>query len=585
MTENTEFATKLREKLIERGLLLENRFKELMKEAEGTRRSMMEVLVDSGIISEKDLAILLSELTSYPPINVMTFVIEPDVLKLIGKETAKKYQVLPISLYEGTLTVAIADPTNLPALDDVRAQTGLRIKPALGIRSQLKTAIGKYYGDGTPGLAAQSSESFDEIVQDIRSQSLSQANLVKGLGEASDLLEEARSTPVIRLVNHMLIDAIRRRASDVFVEALERTMRVRYRIDGALEEILNVSRSFVGPVISRIKVMSRLNIAEHRIPQDGRIKVRILGREIDLRVSIIPTCFGEKACLRILDSAAQTQSLERLGFQVAELEVIRRNAEKPHGLILVTGPTGSGKTTTLYAVLEHLNSLEKNITTVEEPVEYQMRGINQVNVRDQVGLTFPIALRSILRQDPDIILIGEVRDQITMDIAIKSALTGHLVLSTLHTNDATSAIVRMTNMGIEPFLMASSLLMISAQRLVRKLCSTCRTPFSPDSQLRKTLGLDANKKLTFYGAKGCPQCRNTGYSGRTVITELFEMTPTMLDKITKAASGDQLRRLAREAGMKTLRENGIEKAEQGITTPLEIMRVTSPDEALEGVGV
>lgn len=576
----TTLAEKLKKELVERGFITEEKFKQCLQDGERNHKSLIGVLYQSSGIAEKDLVVVLSQMLGYPPINVGTFIIEPDVLKLVTQEVSRKYHVLPVTVYEKTLTVAVVDATDLSVLDDIRVRTGLRIRPALALPSQLETAINKYYGNGSQGAAASPTESFEEIMREVRAQVVTGYKL--GSSEkTADLLEEAQATPIIQLVNHLLIDGIRRHASDVFIEPWERTMRVRYRIDGVLEEILNIPRSFVGAVISRVKVMSRLNIAEHRVPQDGRIKVRVLGREVDLRVSILPTSYGEKGCLRILDTSGQTQKLEQLGFGTEELEIIRRNAEKPHGMILVTGPTGSGKTTTLYAMLQHIDTPEKNITTVEDPVEYQVRGINQVNVREQVGLTFPIALRSILRQDPDVILIGEIRDLTTMDIAIKAALTGHLVLTTLHTNDATSAVVRMINMGIEPFLIASSAILISAQRLVRKLCPLCRSPYSPDGELRKSLGLAGGERLTFYRSRGCPQCRNTGFNGRTVITELFEMKPAILDLMMRGSSGEELREAARQMGMRTLREDGIEKTKEGTTTLEEILRVTSPESSLQ----
>lgn len=580
MSRDKEFIQKLRTELISKRFLNEKEFCECIEEYERTRKSLIEIFYRSERIKEKELVKVLSHILGYPPINLETFVVDVEILRLVPKELAQKYKVLPISRFEKTLTVAVSDPTNLAALDDLRALAGLRIKPVLASPRQLEEAVQKYYKNKAGGLTAAPSGSFEEIIEDVRFEGLNKM-MSLGSGDLADLLEAANATPVVRLVNHLLIGGIRRRASDIFIEPLEKSMRVRYRIDGVLEEIVKTPYAFVNPVISRIKVMSRLNIAEHRVPQDGRFKVRMSGPEVDLRVSILPTCFGEKACLRILDPGAETQKLEQLGFGPRELEIIQRMAAKPHGMILVTGPTGSGKTTTLYAALQFLNSPEKNITTVEDPVEYQMTGINQVNVREQVGLTFPLALRSILRQDPDIILIGEIRDLVTMDIAMKAALTGHLVLSTLHTNDSTSAIVRMINMGIEPFLIASSVLMISAQRLVRKLCTLCRTPHSPEPELLESLGLPVKDKLTFYRPKGCERCRFTGYKGRTVIAELFEMKPAILDHIVKGGSNDELRGLAREMGMTTLRENGVLKVKEGITAAEEVLRVTSSEKIRE----
>jgi len=580
MSEERNLSQKIKSFLIEKRLITEEKYRECLQECERSHQSLVEVLYRSSDITDKNLVAALSEIFGYSTVNIGIFNISPDILSLLPKQIVKKHCMMPVTRLDKTLTVAIADPTNLAVIDDLRALSGHRLKIVLATPNQLQDAIKKYYGvSSTPGTE-MTSETFEQIIEDVKTESPLIFSLNKQ-DRTTDLLEEARSTPIIQLVNRLLIDAIRRKASDVFIEPWERTMRIRFRIDGALEEILKIPRASVEAVVSRIKVMSRLNIAEHRIPQDGRIRVKILGREVDLRVSILPTSFGEKACLRVLDSENQAQQLEALGFSPDELAAIKRNADRPHGMILVTGPTGSGKTTTLYGVLQYLDSPEKNITTVEDPVEYQAKGINQVNVREQVGLTFPVALRSILRQDPDIILIGEIRDLITMDIAIKSALTGHLVLSTLHTNDATSAITRMINMGIEPFLIASSVLMITAQRLVRKLCPLCRTPYLPEPELLESLGVSPAEKKNFFRAKGCKQCRSTGFKGRVVISEFFELRPAILDLIMKGGSGEELRRLARERGMKTLRESGIEKVREGVTSAEEVIRVTSPEPVLQ----
>lgn len=579
MAEEKDFIRRIKAELVSKGLIKGDEFLPWIQESERQHCSIVETIYHSKRIPEKKLVTVLCSVFGYPPISTSTFIIDPTTLSLIPKKVAEKYRILPISCYEKTLTVAISDPTNIAALDDLRALAGLRIKPTLASPTELDAAIRKYYSASPDSSLPVSAESYDRIVEEARSQSVGGQGM-RGLGDLSDLLEEANATPVVKLVNRLLIEAFRRQASDVFIEPWEKTMRVRYRVDGVLEEILNAPNNMVGAVVSRIKVMSRLNIAERRIPQDGRFKARAFGREVDLRVSILPTSHGEKACLRVLDTTAQAQDLDKLGFSPKDLEVMRRSAEKPHGMILVTGPTGSGKTTTLYSILQYLNGPDKNITTVEEPVEYQVQGINQVNVREQVGLNFPAALRSILRQDPDIILIGEIRDLTTMDIAIKAALTGHLVLSTLHTNDSTSALVRMVNMGIEPFLISSSVLMISAQRLVRRLCLTCREPYTPGPELLESLGLAPRGGPTFYRAKGCNQCRSMGLKGRTVITELFEMTQPIQDLIMRGASNEEIRRGARENGMKTLRESGIEKVLQGETSAEEVTRVTSPEPVL-----
>ena len=352
-------------------------------------------------------------------------------------------------------------------------------------------------------------------------------------------------------------------------------------IDGILEEIRTPPKSISSALVSRFKVMSQLNIAERRIPQDGRFKIKVQDREVDVRVSILPTSHGEKVCLRILDKKSQAHDLAKLGFTKKEIDTLKDSSTRPHGMILVTGPTGSGKTTTLYSVLEYLDSPEKNITTVEDPVEYEMDGVNQVNVRESIGLTFPLALRSILRQDPDIILIGEIRDLTTMDIAIKAALTGHLVLSTLHTNDASGSIVRILNMGIEPFLITSSVIMISAQRLVRKLCEHCKASFQINDELIQKFSLEKGRTYNFYKPTGCAKCRSTGYSGRSVISELLIFTPEIKTMIMNRASGDEIKQQARRQGMTTLRESGVQKALAGATSLEEIFRVTAGDQEIE----
>lgn len=575
------FLEELKCELVGKGVMTGSEFQRLAEESERRRQSLVGALFHSGRVSERDLVKALHQIYGYPTVSVETYAIEPEIIKLIPERVARKYHVLPLTRYENTLRVAVADPTNLKVLDDLHWLVGMRIKPALAPPRSIDEAIEKSYGFGgqSPGQE-NPAETFKRLVESARSQLVSKSS-AKGKGDVSDLLEEANASPIVQFVNHMLVEGIRRRASDVFVEPWEKTMRIRYRVDGSLEEILTAPRTLVDALVSRIKVMSRLNIAEHRMPQDGRFKARVMGREVDFRVSVLPTTFGEKACLRILDSTAEVQSLEKLGFGAIDLETMSRSASKPHGMILLTGPTGSGKTTTLYAILKQIDSLEKNITTVEDPVEYQVYGINQVNVREQIGLDFPIALRSILRQDPNVILIGEIRDQVTMEIAVKAALTGHLVLSTLHTNDATSAIVRMINMGIEPFLIASSVLMISAQRLVRKICTSCRVAYKPETALLEALGLLPGEPGPFYRAPGCGHCRSSGFEGRTVVSEIFELNPAIRDLIMRGAASDEIRDKARELGMTTLRENGIQKIKEGITSAEEILRVTSAESFLK----
>ncbi len=541
-----------------------------------TKPHFLDVLLQTGKCDEQKLVNLLSEEYGYRIVSLKMLIIDKEVLKLIPRKIAEAYGCLPISLFEKTLTIAIANPTNIKVLDELQALTGKRIRTSVTEYSQIKEYIEKSY-QGEAGALEEPVP--DEGVEDL----VSLANMVESEAtfdqqqQVADLMEQANQAPVVKLVNMVLVEGVRRRASDIFIEPWETFVRIRMRIDGILEEIVKPQKSFGAAIVSRIKIMSQLNIAEHRVPQDGRFKVRTQGREVDMRISILPSSFGEKVCMRILDTGAQSHDIQKLGFSESEQKVIRASAKKPHGMILVTGPTGSGKTTTLYSILKYLDSPQVNITTVEDPVEYQMFGINQVNVREAIGLTFPGALRSILRQDPDIILIGEIRDADTLDIAVKAALTGHLVLSTLHTNDAVSSVTRMANLGLEPFLIASTVLMISAQRLVRRLCPRCRVAYDLEPDMYKFLNLDPQKRIQLWKSKGCSQCRQLGYQGRSVITEILEMKPDILEMIMRGDSADLIKERAREHGMKTLRESAIQKALSGETSLDEVFRVTIAD--------
>ena len=545
----------------------------VLTEHDKSKESLVDTLLRVGKFDDKALARILSRYYGFPIINPAVFVIDQPLLALIPRKIAEKYTAMPITRHEKTLTVALANPTNIKAIDELRSITKMRIKPAVAASGTLKKFIMKYYAEGPAAKESEpAGEQLDDLVKMIKETQLEDSH-----GSKSDLIKVTHETPVIKIINMLLLEGIRRHASDIFIEPWENFVRVRVRVDGLLEEIIRPPKPLAAPLVSRIKVMSELDIAEHRIPQDGRLKLKHHNHEVDMRVSILPSSFGEKVCLRILDTKNQGHDISRLGFNEQEQQVIKDSARRPHGMILVTGPTGSGKTTTLYSVLKYLDSPEVNITTVEGPVEYQMPGINQVNVKEHIGLTFPAALRSILRQDPDIILIGEIRDNVTLDIAVKAALTGHLVLSTLHTNDAASSITRMINMGLEPFLITSTILMISAQRLVRRLCPRCRQSYELDRAVLKQLELDPDKQHTFYKGRGCAQCRQSGYAGRSVITEILRMTPEVLDLIMKSASAEQIKNCAREQGMSTLRECAVRKALAGETSLEEVFRVTSED--------
>ena len=567
----------IKEILLKEGVVRQDTLNELIREQEKTKKPLLDLLIQSGRFESKKFIEVICQHYHLSAINPAVFLVEEDILALVPKKMAEEYLLLPISRHEKTLTVAFANPTNLKAIDEIHAVTGFRIKTVVAEVSALKKCIEKYYGliqpaDTPAQVNSPEGKNLDELVKMIENEH------EEDQPATSDLLKIAFETPVIKLVNMVIMEGVRRKASDIFIEPWENHVRVRARVDGLLEEIVRPQKSAGSAIVSRIKVMSELDIAEHRIPQDGRFKVKINGREVDMRVSILPTSFGEKVCLRILDTSSQGHDIARLGFTEEEQQVIKDSARRPHGMILVTGPTGSGKTTTLYSVLKYLDCPEVNITTVEDPVEYQITGINQVNVKEHLGLTFPAALRSILRQDPDIVLIGEIRDNATLDIAVKAALTGHLVLSTLHTNDAPSSITRMMNMGLEPFLIASTVLMISAQRLVRRLCPRCRAPLEIDNATFKALGLSDLKNKTFYKPRGCAQCRQSGYAGRTVITEILQMTPDVRNLIMEGATAETIKNFAREKNLSTLRESAIQKALAGETSLEEVFRVTGEDQ-------
>lgn len=574
MSRENAFAD-LQKILLKENVLSPTDMHEALREQTETREALLDVLIRLGKCDERLLVQVLNREFGFTSVNPAIFVIEPQVLSLVPKKFAEKYTALPISLFENTLTVAFANPMNLQAVDELHAITRLRIKPAAAQYKLLKKYVQKYYSGDASAAAATAvpamdyEQEMDNIVKAIEHEHTDDL-------QTSELLKVAFESPVIKLVNRLLIEGIKRRASDIFIEPWENHVRVRARVDGLLEEIVRPPKSLASAIVSRIKVMSDLDIAEHRVPQDGRFKVKAERRAVDMRVSVLPTTFGEKVCLRILDTTAQSHDISKLGFNEREQQIIRDSARRPHGMMLVTGPTGSGKTTTLYSVLKYLSAPDVNITTVEDPVEYQLPGINQVNVREAVGLTFPASLRSILRQDPDIILIGEIRDNDTLDIAVKAALTGHLVLSTLHTNDAASSITRMANMGLEPFLIASTVIMISAQRLMRRLCSKCRVPYDVEPEVLRQLGADPSKPM-YYRPKGCPACRGTGYTGRTVITELLEMTQPVIELIMKGETSEAIKNKARENGMTTLRECALRKAHDGDTSLEEVFRVTAED--------
>ena len=537
---------------------------------------LSDCLVKLNLINEKDLLVALSEGLGFPPISLARFKIEPEVLKLIPKELAKHYQIVPIAKMGKTLTVAMADPLNIFAIDDVKSLTGFEINPIIAQQKDILSTIEQYYEE-------PAAQVIDDIIKEASDIDIEVVRAGKEAGfDTQELVRLTKEAPVIKITNLLLERAIEMSSSDILIEPWEHSMRVRLRIDGILREIESPPLKFHAPIISRIKVMSDLDIAEHRLPQDGRFKLRFQDRVVDFRVSILPSFHGEKAALRILDKSTATLDLDRLGFDTETLASVKAASDKPHGMVLACGPTGSGKTTTLYSILKYVDSPEDNIVTVEDPVEYQLEGINQVTIRPEIGLTFASCLRSILRQDPDIIMVGEIRDFETVDIAIKSALTGHLVLSTLHTTTASGTVIRLVNMGVEPFLITSSIIGILNQRLVRKICDSCKESYALSETVKEDLGFSGHKgPLRAFRGKGCKRCLNTGYLGRMVIGEMLTLSPAIKDLILSRAQESELKSTARKEGMKTLRENGIQRALEGLTTLEEILRVTAPDEKLK----
>ena len=566
---------RLQEILIKNKLISEDDLKLALQVQKEQGGRLSDCLVKLSLISEKDLLVALSEGLGFPPISLARFKIDSDVLKLISKDMAKHYQILPVAKMGHTLTVAMADPLNIFAIDDLKSLTGFEINPIIAQQREILQAIEHYYEE-------PATQAIDDIIKDITDMDIEVVRATKETGpDTQELVRLTKEAPVIKITNLLLEKGIEMNASDILIEPSERQMRVRIRIDGMLREIEAPPLKFHASVVSRVKVMAELDIAEHRLPQDGRFKVKVSDRFVDFRVSVLPSFYGEKVALRILDKSTATLDLDRLGFDNKTLASIKSSSDRPHGMVLACGPTGSGKTTTLYSILKYVDSPEDNIVTVEDPVEYQLEGINQVSIRPEIGLTFASCLRSILRQDPDIIMVGEIRDFETMDIAIKSALTGHLVLSTLHTTTAAGSVIRLVNMGVEPFLITSSIVCIINQRLVRKICESCKEAYPLSDAMYETLGIVKGKNpVMAYRGKGCKKCFNIGYLGRIVLGEILTLSPAVKELILKKAQEHELKAVARREGMQTLRENGVQKALEGVTSLEEILRVTAPDEKI-----
>lgn len=542
-----------------------------MQKEKGARLS--EILVSAGFVQETSLMSAVSSGMGLPVIDLKRMKVDKEVAGLIPREVGRHYLILPLSRIGDTLTLAMANPLDILAIEHVESLTGYRINPVISSARDILQIL-----ELNPEAAAEDGE-MDKLVQEISSGPLEFVNEEQEISlSEQELSLISKQAPVIRVTDAILMEAVRQRSSDVLVEPFDKKLRVRLRVDGVLQEISAPPPGMHSSIISRLKVMSELNIAEHRLPQDGRFSRKIEGREVDFRISVIPTSFGEKAALRVLDTSQAMLDIDRLGFSENCVSLLKKSASMPHGMILVCGPTGSGKTTTLYSLLKFVGSPDKNLVTVEDPVEYQLAGINQVTVHPEIGLTFASALRSILRQDPDIIMIGEIRDFETVDMSIKSALTGHLVLSTLHSTTAAGAIARLVNMGVEPYLINSSLICTVSQRLVRRICRHCREEYVMSRDAADGLRLPAAGGLKFFRGRGCPECSRTGYSGRISIAEVLMLTPGIKNLIFSMAQEHVIKKLAVEEGMQTLRAQGMDLARGGITTVEEVFRVTAADD-------
>ncbi|MGI5816661.1 MAG: GspE/PulE family protein [Armatimonadota bacterium] len=577
--------------LIEKGHITDEQLEQALAAQEQSTQRIGEILMDLGFIEEEPLFETLAEQMNVGYVNLDKAKVDPNVASLISQDVAKRYTALPVDRgKEGTIRVAMAEPTDVIAMDDLKMRLQVAVEPMLAPADAIEAAIGKVYaaapagggGGGGGGAADFGMGDMEQLAQSVRDSGMIAAEDDSSDDERIDtdrIADVADEAPIIRIAKVVIQRAIQERASDIHVEPGREGVRVRYRIDGVLHEILTLPKYVHAPLISRLKIMANMNIAERRVPQDGRIHIRHAGDDFDLRVSTIPTTLGEKCVMRILDKRGIMLGLANLGFTPDMMATMEYLVSQPNGMILSTGPTGSGKTTTQYSVLNKINDIETNIITIEDPVEYQIDGISQVHVNRKAGLTFAIALKYFLRQDPDIILVGEIRDLETSEIAIQAALTGHLVLSTLHTNDAPSTVTRMIDMGVEPFLIASSIIASVSQRLARKLCEECKEPYAPSRDQLLGLGFDPdapeNKDVTFYTGHGCGNCRNTGYKGRIGIFEMMTMNSEIRELVVKRASADQVKEAALANGMITLGMDALNKAVTGMTDIDEILRVVS----------
>jgi type IV pilus assembly protein PilB len=553
--------------LVREGLITREQLQAALTEQRNTGMRLGYTLVKLGIVEETEITKMLARQYRMPAVDLARFEVDQRIVKLVPSEVAVRHTVLPLKREGRTLTVAMSDPTNMTVVDDLKFITRYDIFPVIAGEYTLRTAIERYY--------EQTDAQLQTILKDITEEE--DLEVIEEEDDEDTPTQVADDAPVVKLINGILTDAVKRGASDIHIEPFERELRVRYRIDGSLQEVMKPPLKLRAALTSRVKIMSNLNIAERRVPQDGRIKLKMGKRVIDFRVSTLPVIFGEKIVLRILDKGNLTLDLTKFGFEPKAEHDLMRAILNPYGMVLVTGPTGSGKTTTLYSALQRINTIEVNIMTAEDPVEYNLHGINQVLVRTEIGMTFAAALRAFLRQDPNIVMVGEIRDIETGSIAIKAALTGHLVLSTLHTNDAPSTITRMIDMGIEPFNVASAVNLIVAQRLVRRICADCKMEYKYNSEELHALGINEGeaKGITFYRGEGCDSCGETGYKGRQGLYEVMAMSPELRRMVLRGASTAEMKERAVEEGMLTLRTDGIVKVKRGITSLEEVVKETA----------
>jgi type IV pilus assembly protein PilB len=579
---------RLGEMLVDEGIISEEQLQEALHEQKIKGGRLEKILISQGYVTQDVIMAFVGTQLGIPHVSLTEIGDIPnDVVFSVPESIAINHCLIPIVKKDKKLTVAMADPLNVFAIDDIKMMTGFEVEPAIASETEIKAIQAKYFGaaagaGGGGGGGGEAGGDMQEIINSM------------GGGDNLEVMEEKQEdmdiskleaagedAPVVRLVNLILTEAVRANASDIHVEPYEKSLRCRYRIDGVLHEVQSPPRSLSAAISSRIKIMSSLDIAERRLPQDGRIKIKVLGKEIDLRVSVCPVQFGEKIVMRILDSSNLSLDLPKLGFEDDILPKFEKAIVEPYGMVLVTGPTGSGKSTTLYSALHYINNPDTNISTIEDPVEYNLPGINQVNAKAGIGLTFAAGLRSFLRQDPDVIMVGEIRDKETAEVAINAALTGHLVFSTLHTNDAPGAVTRMTNMGVEPFLITSTVHCVVAQRLLRRICKDCKESYEAPPEVLEEIGLNPNagETVTLYRGRGCATCSSTGYKGRMAIHEVLVSSEEFKRGVLQRKPTSELKKVAREAGMQTLRECGVKKVLKGLTSVEELLRVAHADEA------